>query len=239
MGDEDLSAKLKAAAEKKVGGAALTSKFGLDCFALVDTLLRSVGAETAADGDVPVTPTADYDWGDGIMLDSIQPGDILQFNKHVVHMETSTFANNQWYVTETVSLFRPHHTGIVLEVGQDGSVTVAEQNVHPNPKKVTRNVIPRLEPGEETRKVGSDKKIKIKVTGSVKAYRAVPKPPKGASLLRRAQPNPAPGWRRMAYVNPSEGGGKRVPGPLGMDVPTASRSPDSIEPQWPDGDRRA
>ena len=36
MGDEYLSAKLKAAAEKKVGGEALTSKFGLDCFALVD-----------------------------------------------------------------------------------------------------------------------------------------------------------------------------------------------------------
>jgi RNA polymerase primary sigma factor len=29
-------AKLEAAAEKKVGGEALTSKFGLDCFALVD-----------------------------------------------------------------------------------------------------------------------------------------------------------------------------------------------------------
>lgn len=239
MGDEDLSAKLKAAAEQQVGGAALTSKYGLDCFALVDKLLRSVGAETAADGDVPVTPTADYDWGDGIMLASIQPGDVLQFHNHVVHIETSTFANNQWYVTEDISLFRPHHTAIVLEVGKDGSVTVAEQNVHPNPKKVTRNVIPRLEEGEETRKVGSDKKIKIRVTGSVKAYRAVPKPPKGASLVRPGQPTPANWWRRMAYVDPSQGGGKRLPGPLGMDVATGSRSPDSIGPRWLDDDRPA
>jgi hypothetical protein len=239
MGDEDLSAKLKAAAEKKVGGKALTSKFGLDCFALVDKLLRSLGAETAADGDVPVTATADYDWGDGILLDSIQPGDILQFRKHVVHSETWTFANNKWYETETRTLTRPHHTAIVVDVGKDGSVTVVEQNVHPNPKKVTRNVIPRLDAGEETRKVSSDVKIKLKVTGSVKAYRAVPKPPKGASLLRPGQSTPANGWRMMAYVVPSQGGGKRVPGPLGMEVPTASKSPDSIEPRWPDDDRPA
>jgi uncharacterized protein (TIGR02246 family) len=39
MGDESLSAKLKAAAEKKVGGEALTSKFGLDRFALMDKLV--------------------------------------------------------------------------------------------------------------------------------------------------------------------------------------------------------
>jgi hypothetical protein len=64
MSDEDLGAKLKAAAEKMVGGKALTSKYGLDCFALVDKLLRTLGAATAADGDVPVTATADYDWGD-------------------------------------------------------------------------------------------------------------------------------------------------------------------------------
>ena len=86
MGDtnDDLSKKLKAAAEQKVGGKAVKSKFGIDCFGLVDALLRSLGAETAADGTVKVTKTADYDWGDGILLDSIQPGDILQFSKHVV-----------------------------------------------------------------------------------------------------------------------------------------------------------
>ena len=88
MGDEDLNAKLKTAAEKLVGGQALTSKYGLDCFALVDKLLRGLGAATAADGDVAVTATADYDWGDGILLDSIQPGDILQFSKHVVDIGT-------------------------------------------------------------------------------------------------------------------------------------------------------
>src|SRR6187431_3177687 len=35
MGDEDLNAKLKAAAEKVVGDKAVTSKYGIDCFGLV------------------------------------------------------------------------------------------------------------------------------------------------------------------------------------------------------------
>lgn len=227
MSDEDLGAKLKAAAEKMVGGKALTSKFGLDCFGLVDKLLRNLGAQTAADGDVPVTATADYDWGDGILLDSIQPGDILQFRKHVVHTQTLTFANGKWHETETRTLTRPHHTAIVMEVHKDGSVTVVEQNVHPNPKRVNRNVIPRLDSGEDTKHVSSELKIKMKVTGAVRAYRPAPKPPKGASLLHPGESAPAGGPRMLADgVVPSQGGVKRVPGPLGMEV----RRPDDHRP---------
>jgi hypothetical protein len=227
MGDqEDLEAKLKAAAEKLVGGKALTSKYGLDCFALVDKLLRSLGAETAADGDVPVTATADYDWGDGIMLDSIQPGDILQFSKHFVEIATWKYANGKWYETATRTLNRPHHTAIVVEVHQDGSVVVVEQNVYPGPGKVTRNVIPKLDAGEETRQVSTEEKIKLKVTGSVRAYRPVPKPPKGASLLHPGRSAPAGGQGMLANVVPSQGGAKRVPGPLGTGV----RHPDN---DWP------
>ena len=115
--------------EKLVGKEALTSKFGLDCFALVDKLLRKLGAATAADGDVPVTATADYDWGDGILLDSIQPGDILQFNKHFIDIGTWKYANGKWYEASGRTLTRPHHTAIVMEVRKDGSVVVVEQNV--------------------------------------------------------------------------------------------------------------
>jgi hypothetical protein len=221
MSDEDLNAKLKAAAEKLVGGKALTSKYGLDCFALVDKLLRNLGAQTAADGDVPVTATADYDWGDGIMLDSIQPGDILQFSKHVVDVATLKYANGKWYEASGYTLTRPHHTAIVMEVRKDGSVLVVEQNVHPNPAKVTRNVIPRLDAGEETRKVSSEERIKLKVTGAVRAYRPAPKPPKGASLLH---PGTAGASRALASLVRSQGGAKRMPGPLGVDV----RRPDVI-----------
>jgi hypothetical protein len=218
MGDEDLNAKLKTAAEKLVGGKALTSKYGLDCFALVDKLLRGLGAATAADGDVAVTATADYDWGDGILLDSIQPGDILQFSKHVVDIGTWKYANGKWYEASGRKLTRPHHTAIVIEVRKDGSVVVVEQNVHPNPGKVTRNVIPRLDAGEETRNVSSEERIKLKVTGSVRAYRPAPKPPKGANLLQPGKSAPAGGARMLASFVPSQGGPKRVPGPLGMEV---------------------
>lgn len=216
----DLNARLKAAAEKMVGKKALTSKFGLDCFALVDKLLRKLGAQTAADGDVPVTATADYDWGDGIMLESIQPGDILQFRDHVVHTQTLTFANGKWHETETRTLTRPHHTAIVIETRKDGSVTVVEQNVHPNPGKVRRNAIPRLEAGEETKNVSGEMRIRMKVTGAVSAYRPAPKAPKGARLLHPGRSAPAASPRMVwATVLPSQGGAKRAPGPLGMNVP--------------------
>lgn len=221
MSDDELNTKLKVAAEKLVGKAALTSKYGLDCFALVDKLLRKLGAATAADGDVAVTAKADYDWGDGILLTSIQPGDILQFNKHVVDIGTWKMVNDKWHEVSGRTLTRPHHTAIVMEVRKDGSVLVVEQNVHPNPGKVTRNVIPRLETGEETRTVSAEEKIKIKVTGSVSAYRPIPKPEKGASLLRPGRSAPASGRRALASAVPSEGGSKRLPGPLG----TAVRGP--------------
>ncbi|MCI0734628.1 MAG: CHAP domain-containing protein [Methylococcaceae bacterium] len=227
MSDKDLNAKLKAAAEKMVGGKALTSKYGLDCFALVDKLLRTLGAQTAADGDVPVTATADYDWGDGILLDSIQPGDILQFRKHVVDIAVWKDSNGKWYEASGRTLTRPHHTAIVMEVRKDGSVVVVEQNVHPNPGTVTRNVIPRLDAGEETREVNSEEKIKLKVTGAVRAYRPAPKPPKGASLLHPGKSVPSGGSRVLASFVPSQGGAKRTPGPLGMEV----RRPDVIGDQ--------
>jgi hypothetical protein len=75
-----------------VGSKALKSKYGIDCFGLVDALLRSVGANSAHDynDEVRVTAKADYMWGNGIMLASIQAGDILQFRKHVVEITTHT-----------------------------------------------------------------------------------------------------------------------------------------------------
>jgi hypothetical protein len=223
MGDRDLNDELKKAAEKLVDKAAITSKYGLDCFALVDKLLRNLGAATAADGDVPVTRTADYDWGDGILLESIKPGDILQFRNHLVDVGTWKLANGKWYEASGREITRPHHTAIVMEVRGDGSVVVVEQNVRPNPKKVTRSVIPRLEPGEETRKVSDEEKIKIKVTGSVSAYRPIPKPEKGASLLHPGTGTTAAGRRVMASILRTEGGAKRVPGPFGLGASGSGR----------------
>ena len=150
MSDDDLNAKLKAAAEKVVGGKVLTSKYGIDCFGLVDKLLRDLGGKSAGDFGT-LTKDADYDWGDGIMLDSIQPGDILQFRNHIVHSSTlQRLDNGTWFETEESTARCPHHTAIVLDVGKDGSVTVVEQNVWPDPKKVRRSVIPKLDEGQDT-----------------------------------------------------------------------------------------
>jgi len=220
MGDEDLNAKLKAAAEKVVGGKAVTSKYGIDCFGLVDKLLRDLGGKSAGDYG-PLSKDADYDWGDGIMLDSIQPGDILQFRNHVVHSSTlQRLDSGKWFQTAESTAKRPHHTAIVLAVAKDG-ITVVEQNVWPDPKKVRSSVIPKLDEGEDTRWVDKQHKIKLKVTGSVRAFHPVPKPPKGASLLY-----PSKSVLARASVVPSQGGAKRVPGPLGREV----RRPDD---DWP------
>ncbi len=215
---DDLSEKLKTAAEALVGKDALTSSYGLDCFALVDKLLRTLGAQTAADGDVPVTREADYDWGDGIMLDSLGPGDIIQFRKHVIHIQTFTYANDEWFETDTRWISRPHHTAIVMEVHKDGSVTVVEQNIQPNPKKIVRSVIPRLEAGEVNKKVSNESKIKMTVTGDVRFYRAAAKEETGASFQQPGKSAPAGRSRMMANVAPFQGGAKRMPGPVGMEV---------------------
>jgi len=225
VADDDLNGQLKTAAEKLVGKNAVTSKFGLDCFALVDKLLRGLGAQTAADGDVAITATADYDWGDGILLTSLKPGDILQFKNHTVDVSTMKFANGKWYESSGVNYTRPHHTAIVIEVHADGSVVVVEQNVEPNRNKVTRNVIPKLDAGEATREVSGTEKIKVTVTGEVSAYRPAPKPPKGAMLIRRGKSLPAVGSRALANFVPAQGGTKRTPGSIGMEA----RSPLSSE----------
>ena len=224
MGDEDLNAKLKAAAEKVVGGKAVTSKYGIDCFGLVDKLLRDLGGKSAGDYG-PLSKDADYDWGDGIMLDSIQPGDILQFRNHLVHSSTLQLLDSgKWFQTAESTATRPHHTAIVVAVAKDGSVTVVEQNVWPDPKKVRTSVIPKLDEGKDTRWIDKEHKIELKVTGSVRAFHPVPKPPKGASLLPPGRSVPAGRARVLANFVPSQGGLKRAPGPLGGEV----RRPDVI-----------
>src|SRR4051812_33227542 len=104
MGDQpdDLNVKLKEAAEKlaKKNAKALTSKFGIDCFALVDKLLRDLGGNSAGDYGA-LSKDADYTWGDGIMLSSIQPGDILQFRNHFVDTSNLELLDNgKWFETK-------------------------------------------------------------------------------------------------------------------------------------------
>ena len=111
----------------------------------------------------------------------------------------------------------PHHTAIVIAVAKDG-VTVVEQNIWPDPKKVMRSVIPKLDAGEDTRWIDKEHKIKLKVTGSVRAFHPVPKPPKDASLLHPGKSVAYGASRALGNIVPSQGGAKRTPGPLGRDA---------------------
>jgi len=228
---ENLAESIKTSAGKKVGGKAVDGgkdKGGIDCFALVDELLKKAGAKRPKDfGEV--TPNADYVWGEEVDLDKIKPGDILQFRDHTVTIRTEKLGEFKWEVTSTEGpARRPHHTAVVVEVKEDGSVVVVEQNVKPDPKKVRRSVIAGLAAGEQTRHRTNVEREIITVAGSVKAYRPVPKtektqpeesqgskPEKGTILFPLRQKSAGAGQRALAQCVPCEGGAKRQPGPLG------------------------
>lgn len=228
---EKLADSIRSSAEKKVGGKAVDGgkdKGGIDCFALVDELLEDAGAKRPKDFG-KVTPTADYVWGDPVELDKIKPGDILQFRNHLVTIRTQKLGEVTWEETSIEGpAKRPHHTAVVVEVHEDGSVVVVEQNVRPDPKKVRRSVIAGLAPGEETRPKGGGLREIITVRGTVKAYRPVPKDVKqekqetGKSekgtmlfLFPTHQELEGVGQRTLAQHSPREGGAKRQPGSLG------------------------
>jgi hypothetical protein len=103
-----------------------------ECFTLVDRALRHAGARSAADfGEV--TPDADYTWGTPLSLGELAPGDVIQFRGYQcdLHVESPTEISDE-------SQTRPHHTAIVERVGDNGLVTVLEQNIPPG-TGVSRN----------------------------------------------------------------------------------------------------
>ena len=118
MGDssDDLSAKLKAAAEKKVGGAAVTSKYGKDCFGLVDKLLRTLGAATAAEvlysGRDPFTQKLFIDKGESA---GVQPGQAVIDETGVVGQVTRVLP----YVAE-VTLVTDKDHAVPVKVERSG-----------------------------------------------------------------------------------------------------------------------
>lgn len=171
---EKLADRVVSEARKKVGGPAVVGgkdKGGIDCFALIDSVLKSLDAKSASDfGEVK--GDSDYVWGEEVQLSDIQPGDILQFRHHEVTTTTLTLGRTKWETTLVEGpARRPHHSAIVVEARTDGSVLVVEQNVKPNAHKVTLNIIKRLDTGTESRMITNTQKVSIMVTGAVRAYR--------------------------------------------------------------------
>jgi CHAP domain-containing protein len=96
------------------------------CFALADRALRNAGARSAADYG-SITPTADYQWGTSVTLAELRPGDVIQFRDYS-YERTDVTETDRETRTQRHSESRPHHTAIVESVGQNGEVTVLEQN---------------------------------------------------------------------------------------------------------------
>jgi hypothetical protein len=94
-----------------------------ECFDLADQALRNAGAKSAADFG-PVTPNADYVWGNSVSLADARPGDIIQFRNYRYDRTIKTDSG-----TDTDFQERPHHTAIAGTIDGGGALTVLEQNV--------------------------------------------------------------------------------------------------------------
>jgi CHAP domain len=112
---------------------------GGQCFDLVDAALRSAGHRSAADYGA-LSPRADYVWGTAVQLGQLLPGDVVQFSNYrmLVHVATRSTDGSSSFADEQSE--RPHHTAIVESVGQNGEVTVLEQNVQGR-HRVLRNTL--------------------------------------------------------------------------------------------------
>jgi hypothetical protein len=100
-----------------------------ECFTLTDAALGAAGARSARDYGT-VTPTADYVWGDSVVLSDLRPGDVVQFRDYSYERVDET-EDDSGTTTQEHAEDRPHHTAIVHSVGPNGAVTVWEQNSPP------------------------------------------------------------------------------------------------------------
>jgi len=109
-----------------------------ECFDLVDTALRGAKAKSAADYG-KISRNADYTWGTPVTLTGLQSGDVIQFRNYS-YDSTVVTKTDKATTTEEVGQDRPHHSAIVESVGENGAVTVLEQNA-PDGSPVTRTVL--------------------------------------------------------------------------------------------------
>jgi hypothetical protein len=145
-----------------------------ECYDLAHEALKAAGAASAPDHGV-VTKEADYVWGREVPLSEAKPGDVIQFRnyeykKHVDDKETKGWRSE--------SAERKHHTAVVESIDNNGDAVVIEQNVgkkgDPDLKKGRQTKLPLSSSTVET----AEAKATVTVTGTIKVYRPLPKPPK-------------------------------------------------------------
>ena len=135
-----------------------------ECFDLVDTALRGASAKSAADYG-KISRDADYTWGTPVTLAGLQAGDVIQFRNYS-YDSTVVTKTDKATTTEEVGQDRPHHSAIVESVGDDGAVTVLEQNA-PDGSPVTRTVLYF----KDSKTTSGQKTTTIKVHGKFWFYR--------------------------------------------------------------------
>jgi len=74
-----------------------------------------------------------------VTLTGLQSGDVIQFRNYS-YDSTVVTKTDKATTTEEVGQDRPHHSAIVESVGENGAVTVLEQNA-PDGSPVTRTVL--------------------------------------------------------------------------------------------------
>jgi hypothetical protein len=137
------------------------------CFALVDRALREAGARSAADFG-PVVSDEDYVWGTEVSLSDLTRGDVVQFRDYVYESVVVT-ETSEGTRTEEWKEGRPHHSAIVERVGENGAVTVLEQN-SPDGAPVTRTTL-YFRSGESE---AEGRTTTITVSGTLWFYRPQP-----------------------------------------------------------------
>jgi hypothetical protein len=144
-----------------------------ECYDLADEALKGAGAKSAPDHGT-ITRSADYVWGREVPLSEAKPGDVIQFRNYKFDKRTDDKQNGS---SSTEDGQRPHHTAVVESIDDKGAAVVIEQNIgekdDPDRKKGRRTTLPLTSATAETK----DAKSTVTVRGTVKVYRAVPKPP--------------------------------------------------------------
>jgi hypothetical protein len=135
-----------------------------ECFDLADQALRGAKAKSAADYG-KISRNADYTWGTPVTLADLQPGDVIQFRNYL-YKSTVVTKTDKETTTDEVDVDRPHHTAIVESVGDNGAVTVLEQNA-PDGSPVARTVLYF----KDSTTTSGRKTTTIKVTGKFWFFR--------------------------------------------------------------------
>ncbi len=168
----NLSIYVTQASEEMVGRPSVGRK---ECFDLLDTVLKNLGAKSANDFErVTGRRDQDYKWGDlEPDQDKIRPGDMIQFRNF-----KTTYTPDRSDRGPYEMIRGPQHSAILIAKNADGSLTIVEQHVMDREENRLSEVIKRnqLDYKAGQRKLADGSSLKIEVSGTIWFYHPVAKP---------------------------------------------------------------